>query len=111
LRSYRIHLAGSFKRDVKKLERRFRHIKNDVRTAISLLTKDPKVGVVIPGSSGMRKLRIPNRDQRRGKSGGYRLIYYVGSLGFCMGGPHLVVAARQSGDSPPGLGKDVGIEL
>jgi len=77
LRSYRIHLAGSFKRDVKKLERRFRHIKNDVRTAISLLTKDPKVGVVIPGSSGMRKLRIPNRDQRRGKSGGYRLIYYV----------------------------------
>lgn len=77
MQSYRIHLAGSFKHDVKKLERRFRHIKNDIHTAINLLTKDPRVGVVIPGSSGMRKLRIPNQDQRRGKSGGYRLIYYV----------------------------------
>jgi len=25
----------------------------------------------------MRKLRVPNRDQKRGKRGGYRLIYCV----------------------------------
>jgi mRNA-degrading endonuclease RelE of RelBE toxin-antitoxin system len=77
LQSYKVHLAGSFKRDVKKLKRRYRHVKDDLDTAIKLLKKDPRIAVVIPGSSGMRKLRIPNRDQQRGKSGGYRLIYYV----------------------------------
>ena len=77
MQSYKIRLARSFNRSVKKLERRFRHVKDDVHTAISLIKKAPKTGVVIPGSSGMRKLRIPNRDQQRGKSGGYRLIYYV----------------------------------
>ena len=37
----------------------------------------PKLGVVIPGGSGVRKLRIRNTDLSKGKSGGYRLLYCV----------------------------------
>ena len=36
---------------------------------------DPEVGKVIPGSGGVRKLRW--RAAGRGKSGGYRVIYFV----------------------------------
>ncbi len=34
----------------------------------------PQVGVVIPGSGGLRKLRWAT--EQRGKSGGFRIIYY-----------------------------------
>lgn len=39
------------------------------------LIKDPEAGPVIPGSSGIRKLR--RAAPGRGKRGGYRIIYYV----------------------------------
>jgi hypothetical protein len=38
---------------------------------------DRLLGVVIPGGSGVRKLRVRNSDLGKGKSGGYRLLYYV----------------------------------
>ena len=75
--SYRVHFCPSFDRSIKRLERHFPHVKDDVRIAIGLLTKEPRTGVVIPGSSGIRKLRVRNTDQTRGKIGGYRLVYYV----------------------------------
>jgi mRNA-degrading endonuclease RelE of RelBE toxin-antitoxin system len=39
------------------------------------LVRDPDAGSVIPGSSGVRKIRWA--AQGRGKRGGYRVIYYV----------------------------------
>lgn len=33
-------------------------------------------GPVIPGTGGIRKLRIPNSRQGNGKRGGYRVIYF-----------------------------------
>ena len=38
------------------------------------LLENPEAGAVIPGSGGLRKLRV--RVKSRGKSGGARLIYY-----------------------------------
>lgn len=38
------------------------------------LTAQPEVGRLIPGSGGLRKMRW--QAQGRGKSGGYRIIYY-----------------------------------
>ena len=75
--SYKVVLAPSFKRSVKKLKKRYRHVKDDARAAIHVLLQTPKLGVVIPGGSGIRKLRVRNTDLRKGKSGGYRLLYYV----------------------------------
>jgi mRNA-degrading endonuclease RelE of RelBE toxin-antitoxin system len=39
------------------------------------LIDDPELGVVIPGSGAVRKLRW--RAPGRGKRGGYRVIYFV----------------------------------
>jgi hypothetical protein len=43
---------------------------------VSLLAENPLAGVLIPGTGGARKLRIPRAGQ--GKSGGYRTVHYYG---------------------------------
>jgi mRNA-degrading endonuclease RelE of RelBE toxin-antitoxin system len=40
------------------------------------IVKDPDAGAVIRDTGGVRKFRVAARG--RGKSGGYRLIYYLG---------------------------------
>jgi hypothetical protein len=47
---------------------------------IDLVAQSPKLGVLIPGSGGLRKLRIPLEG--RGKRGGGRVIYWYHSQGF-----------------------------
>jgi len=75
--SYNVVLTPSFKHSVRKLQKQFRHVKDDVRVAIQVLLQTPRLGVVIPGGSGVRKLRVRNTDLTKGKRGGYRLLYYV----------------------------------
>ena len=48
----------------------------DERSAIvDLLAASPEVGDLIPGTGGLRKVRVPLAG--RGKRGGARVIYYV----------------------------------
>ena len=75
--SYNVVLTPSFKHSIKKLQKRFRHIKDDVGVAVRVLLQTPRLGVVLPGGSGVRKLRARNTDLSKGKRGGYRLLYYV----------------------------------
>ncbi len=48
-----------------------------MQLAISTLTTNPHLGQLIRGASGIRKLRVRNTDLQKGKSGGYRLLYYA----------------------------------
>ena len=41
---------------------------------IDFLASNPKTGVLIQGTGGLRKMRWARKSQ--GKSGGYRIIYY-----------------------------------
>lgn len=41
---------------------------------INFLASNPKVGAVLEGTGGVRKVRFA--AQGRGKSGGYRVVYY-----------------------------------
>jgi mRNA-degrading endonuclease RelE of RelBE toxin-antitoxin system len=75
--SYEIVLTGAFKDAIRKLKKRYRHILDDVEAAVAVLQENPKLGDVIPNGHGARKVRISNRDSQRGKSGGYRVIYYL----------------------------------
>ena len=75
--SYSVYLPASFKRSLKPLTRRFPHAREDVSAAIDETLRFPRLGVVIPGSGGGRKLRIRSTDLKRGKSGGFRLLYIV----------------------------------
>jgi mRNA-degrading endonuclease RelE of RelBE toxin-antitoxin system len=75
--TYSLFFAASFKRSLKLLGKKYPHVKDDVRSALRLLERSPQLGEVIPGSGGIRKLRLPNTDAARGKSGGYRLLYVL----------------------------------
>lgn len=44
---------------------------------INFLASNPKVGAVLEGTGGVRKVRFA--AQGRGKSGGYRVVYYFHS--------------------------------
>lgn len=47
----------------------------DERVAVTVfLAENREAGDLIPGTGGLRKLRWPGRS--KGKSGGYRVIYY-----------------------------------
>lgn len=39
------------------------------------ILENPKVGDVIPGTSGVRKLRVQDASRGKGKRGGYRALY------------------------------------
>ena len=48
---------------------------DDYAALQATLMRNPDAGTVIPGSGGIRKLRWA--ASRRGKRGGYRVIYYL----------------------------------
>lgn len=75
----KIVYADSFKKSLKILQKRYRHVKDDVRRGLDVLQYEPALGDVIPGGHGIRKLRIRNSDNNKGKSAGYRLLYYADS--------------------------------
>ncbi len=65
----KIFRTASYLRSVKKL------FSDEQLTEIDdLITDNPEIGLVISGTGGVRKMRIPFSG--RGKSGGARVIYY-----------------------------------
>lgn len=64
----------SFKRDVKKLLKRYKQIANDLRTLQQELEQNPKAGIEL--GSHCYKIRVANSSVPTGKSGGFRIIYY-----------------------------------
>ena len=65
---FSLYFATSFKRSLKLLGKKYPHVKDDVRSALRILERSPYLGDVIPGSGGIRKLRIPNADAARAKA-------------------------------------------
>ena len=47
---------------------------DDLAVVVSFLAANPQSGDIIPGTGGVRKVRVP--VQGRGKRGGARVIYY-----------------------------------
>jgi len=53
----------------------------EFRSVQSILMKNPKVGDVIKGTGGLRKVRVASTKRGKGKRGGSRVIYYWYSEG------------------------------
>ena len=69
-----------FKRNLRQLAKRYRHIKTDLQPIIDQLANGSKPGDQVPRVRyEVFEVRAKNSDASRGKSGGYRLIYYVKS--------------------------------
>lgn len=68
-------LTDSFKRDAKKLAKKYRSLGQDIRTLIADLQKDPYLGNRL--TPYVYKIRLAIKSKGKGKSGGGRVVYYV----------------------------------
>ncbi|TBR57562.1 addiction module antitoxin [Westiellopsis prolifica IICB1] len=74
----RVEAAPTFNRNLRTLAKKYRSIRNDIEPVIAQLERGELPGDQISGIGyEVFKLRVRNSDIQKGKSGGYRLIYYV----------------------------------
>ena len=71
-------LSDRFLKDVKQLSKKYRRVRDDVQVLIDELEKGTILGDQIPGTAyPVYKVRVKNTDIAKGKSSGYRAIYYL----------------------------------
>jgi len=64
-----------FDKDVKKLAKKYRHIKDDLILFMTSFENEHTHAISI--KKNIFKARIKNSDKAKGKSGGYRTYYYT----------------------------------
>jgi len=76
---YIIRPIAPFTKNLKKLKKKYPKIKNDLSPLIENLEQGFFEGDKLQGFEGKNvyKARVPSTDQKKGKSGGFRLLYYV----------------------------------
>ena len=73
----RVNTSKAFDRESKRPTRKFPSLEVDVDLLITQLEQDARPGIRLAGSGYTSfNVRLPNRSARRGKSGGFRVIYY-----------------------------------
>jgi len=73
-----IELTPRFQRDLRTLAKRYRNIRKDIGPVIQQLQSGELPGDRIPRMEyEIFKVRIKNSDIQKGKSAGYRAIYYL----------------------------------
>lgn len=73
-----IALTPRFKKDLRELAKRYRSIRTDLQPLIEQLQTGEIPGDRIVGiKNQIFKVRLKNSNVQKGKSGGYRVIYYL----------------------------------
>ncbi len=75
--SFSVFYSHEFKRNVRKLLKKYPHLPDDVDEFIARLQKGNIEGDLLQHAGyEVYKARVKNSDIKKGKSGGYRVIYY-----------------------------------
>jgi mRNA-degrading endonuclease RelE of RelBE toxin-antitoxin system len=70
--------TAKFRKEVKKLLRRYNSVRKDIEPLVKQLEAGEMPGDRIVGNKyPVYKVRISNSDIRKGKSSGYRVVYYT----------------------------------
>jgi len=70
--------APEFKKNLKRLSKKYRHIKSDIDPLIERLQNRELLGDKVPGTKYIvYKVRVKNSDLQKGKRSGYRVIYFL----------------------------------
>lgn len=73
-----VEVTSVFKRNLRRLIKKYRNIRKDIQPVIEQLERGELLGDRLSGLDYLVfKLRVRNSDTQKGKSGGYRLIYYL----------------------------------
>jgi mRNA-degrading endonuclease RelE of RelBE toxin-antitoxin system len=68
----------TFTQNIRRLRKKYRSILQDLEPMISQLEGGKILGDQVPGVGyPIFKIRVRNSDAQRGKSGGYRVLYYL----------------------------------
>ncbi|MDX2137032.1 MAG: type II toxin-antitoxin system RelE/ParE family toxin [Chloroflexota bacterium] len=71
-------IAASFERLAKKLRKKYPNVMGDVDPLIQTLERGDTPGDLLQRLPySVYKVRLANSDAQRGKSGGYRVLYYL----------------------------------
>jgi mRNA-degrading endonuclease RelE of RelBE toxin-antitoxin system len=74
----KLEYATEFKRNIRILSKKHRRIKDDLSGLLVDLARGETPGDQIRGTGAtLYKVRVKNSDSSKGKSGGYRIVYYV----------------------------------
>ena len=73
-----VRYSDTFKRQLKRLSRKYRRIRSDIQPFITQLESGETPGERLQRVNyTLYKARLSNTDAQRGKRGGYRVIYYM----------------------------------
>lgn len=73
-----IEYTSEFKRNLRALAKKYRHIRCDVQPVIDRLQAGEVIGSQVPGTRyTIFKVRVRNSDIQKGKRSGYRMIYHL----------------------------------
>ncbi|MDI6793194.1 MAG: type II toxin-antitoxin system RelE/ParE family toxin [bacterium] len=64
-----------FENEIKRLARKYRQIYRDYEELLDMLENNPLAGEAL--GKNLYKVRVPSSDMKRGKRGGFRVIYYL----------------------------------
>jgi mRNA-degrading endonuclease RelE of RelBE toxin-antitoxin system len=68
----------TFTQNIRRLKKKYRNILRDVKPTIEQLESGETPGDQVSGIGyPVFKVRVRNTDAQRGKSGGYRILYYL----------------------------------
>jgi mRNA-degrading endonuclease RelE of RelBE toxin-antitoxin system len=74
----RVEFTPEFKRNIRQLAKKYRHLQADIQPVIAQLESGQTPGTQIPRTGyTVFKVRIKNSDIQKGKRSGYRMIYYL----------------------------------
>jgi mRNA-degrading endonuclease RelE of RelBE toxin-antitoxin system len=74
----KVYESITSKKELKKLNKRYRSIDRDIKPLIEQLEAGATPGDrIVDNEYPVYKVRVPNSDTRKGKSSGYRVIYYT----------------------------------
>jgi mRNA-degrading endonuclease RelE of RelBE toxin-antitoxin system len=73
-----VRFLARFKKDLKHYAKKYRRIRTDLTPLLEQLANGELIGNRVMGLSAiLYKARIANSDARKGKSGGYCVLYFV----------------------------------
>lgn len=74
----RLRFADRFLKQAKHLEKKYRHVQDAIRSVTERLKAGETLGDRVHGVTYIvYKVRVQNTDAAKGKSGGYRVLYYI----------------------------------
>lgn len=69
----RIFFSEHFKKQLKKLKKKYPHTKEDLLNSINSFNAKNEISI----GKSIYKIRIPSKDMKKGKSGGFRSYIYL----------------------------------